>query len=51
MKKVILSKKKINNYTKQSFKAYDKFIKSRLVVDGNINPNRKIIKILKKKFF
>jgi hypothetical protein len=49
--KVILNKKKINKYTKQSFRAYDKFIKSRLVVDGNINPNKKIIKILKKKFF
>jgi hypothetical protein len=49
--KVILSKKKINNHTKQSFKAYDRFIKTRLVVDGNTNPNTKIIKILKKKFF
>ena len=49
--KVILNKKKINKYTKQSFRAYDKFIKSRLVVDENINPNKKIIEILKKKFF
>ena len=51
MKKVILSKKIINYHTKQSFKAYDRFIKTRLVVDGNINPNKKIIKILKKNFF
>ena len=49
--KIILSKKKINNHTKQSLKAYNRFIKTRLVVDGNINPNKKIIKILKKKFF
>ena len=49
--KVILSKKIINKHTKQSLKAYNKFIKSRLVVDGNIDPNKKIIKILKKNFF
>ncbi len=49
--KIILNKKKIDKFTKKSLRAYDKFIKSRLIVDGNNDPNKKIIKILKKRYF
>ena len=39
--------KKMNN----SISNYKKFIKSRLITDGNQDPNQKIIKIIKKEFF
>ena len=39
--------KKMNN----SISSYKKFIKSRLITDGNQDPNQKIIQVIKKEFF
>jgi len=50
-KEVSLNKKKITKMTNLSLKSYNSFIKRRLLVDGDNNPNKKIIKVIKNNFF
>ena len=50
-KEIYLNKKKIIKMTKLSLKNYNRFIKKRLAVDGKNNPNRKIIRLIKRNFF
>ena len=50
-KEISLNKKNIIKMTRLSLKSYKNFIKKRLAVDGTNNPNQKIIRLIKKKFF
>ena len=49
--KININKKKLIKLTNNSIKSYKKFIKKRILVDGKKDPNKKIIRVIKDRFF